>query len=59
MNQPTLNHIEPIIYHQSSGTIPQPPPPPPPPIKLLNISQKLPSGMDLVLQELTKRFNKN
>jgi hypothetical protein len=59
MNHPTLNHIEPIIYHQSPGTIPQPPTPPPPPIKLLNISQKLPSGMDLVLQELTKRFNKN
>jgi hypothetical protein len=54
MNQPTLNHIEPLIIQQSNNVIP---PPPPPPIKILNNNQKLPSGMDLVLQELTKRFN--
>lgn len=57
MNQPTLNHIEPLIFHQSH--VPSPPPPPPTinKTKLLNNNQKLPCGMDLVLQELTKRFN--
>lgn len=58
MNQPTLNHIEPLIFHQSH--VPSPPPPPPlttNKTKLLNNNQKLPCGMDLVLQELTKRFN--
>jgi chromosome segregation ATPase len=55
MNQPTLNNIDPVFFQQSYI----PPPPPPPPInksKLLT-NDKLPSGMDLVLQELTKRFN--
>jgi chromosome segregation ATPase len=54
MNQPTLNHIEPVIFQQSQVPLP---PPPPPSIKFSNNCQKLPSGMDLVLQELTKRFN--
>jgi len=54
MNQPTLNHIEPVIFQQSQVPIP---PPPPPAIKYSNNCQKLPTGMDLVLQELTKRFN--
>lgn len=54
MNQPTLNHIEPVIFQQSQVPLP---PPPPPVIKFSNNCQKLPSGMDLVLQELTKRFN--
>ena len=54
MNQPTLNHIEPVIFQQSQVPLP---PPPPPTIKFSNNCQKLPSGMDLVLQELTKRFN--
>ena len=54
MNHPTLNHIEPTIFQQSHIPIP---PPPPNTLKFVNNSPKLPSGMDLVLLELTKRFN--
>ena len=57
MNQPTLNHIEPVIFQQSHVACPPPPPPPPSYTRKLLNNQKLPTGMDLVLQELTKRFN--